>query len=270
MNLASFIVQSYTPFVEILIMAIMLNYLLSFFWKTRSKDLVVGLLAFLLILAASSWFKLPILRQIMMLVSNVLFVAIIIIFQPELRTALSKLSMKGKRSKEMSEFDKFLDQLSSSVYRLADKRIGALIVLEHEDLLEEYANKGVLLNACFSSELLETVFATSTPLHDGALIVKDQKIASAAVILPLAEDNPQIPHAMGTRHRAALGMSQETDAVVIVVSEETGRVSIARENMITGGIKPDRLKAILRTIYVPSENEQPVKRRLPWLVWNKK
>src|SRR5689334_4937709 len=134
--------HSFTPFIEVVIIAILINYLLSFFWNTRSMDLVLGLLAFLLIFAISSWLNLPIL----------------IIFQPELRVALSKLSLKGKRYKEMTEFDKFLDQLANSTYRLAEKRIGALIVLQNEDSLDEFANKAILLNANFSSELLETIF----------------------------------------------------------------------------------------------------------------
>lgn len=247
---------SVTPLIEMLIMAIMLNYLLSFFWNTRSKDLVVGLLAFMLILAASSWLNLPILRQILIMVSNILLIAIIIIFQPELRAALSKLSLKGRRFKEFSEFDRFLDQLAGSVYRLAEKRVGALIVLEHEDALEEYATKAVILRSNFTPELLESIFAATTPLHDGAVILRQQSILAAAVILPLAEESTQLSHSMGTRHRAALGLSQQTDALIIVVSEETGKVSIAREGVMTRGVKIDRFKAIIRSIFTaPGEGE---------------
>ena len=240
-----------TPIIEIAIIAIMLNYLLSFFWKTRSMDLVLGLLAFLLIFAASSWFKLPILHKILLLVSNVAVIAILIIFQPELRVALSKLSLKGKRFKEVTEFDKFLDQLATAIYRMSERRVGALVVLEHKDLLEDLVNRSVQLNANFSPELLESIFATATPLHDGAVIIRGRMVLAAAVILPLAEDTSQLTHSMGTRHRAALGASQQTDAVIIVVSEETGKVSIAREGAITRGVKIDRFKGILRSIFTP-------------------
>ena len=237
-------------------MAIMLNYVLSFFWNTRSKDLLIGLLAFLLILAASSWLKLPILHQILLAVSNVLLLSIVIIFQPELRAALSKLSLKGRRFKEFTEFDRFLDQLAGSVYRMAERRIGSLIILEHEDLLQEYADKAVILNSHFTPELLESIFATTTPLHDGAVIIRQQMIIAAAVILPLAEEGSQLTRSMGTRHRAALGLSQQTDALVIAVSEETGKVSIAREGVITRGVKIDRFKAIIRSIFAtPQEKE---------------
>jgi uncharacterized protein (TIGR00159 family) len=245
--------HSFTPFLEIIIISVMLNYLLSFFWNTRSGDLVLGLLAFLLIFAISSWLNLPILHKIMVLIGNVAVIAILIIFQPELRVALSKLSLKGRRYKQLTEFDKFLDQLASSTYRLAEKRIGALIVLQHEDSLDEFAHKAVILNANFSWELLESIFATSTPLHDGAVIIRDMTIVAAAVILPLAEDSSQLTRSMGTRHRAGLGASQHTDAIIIVISEETGKVSLARDGVMTPGVKIDRFKGIIRSIFTPPQ-----------------
>ena len=126
-----------------------------------------------------------------------------------------------------------------------------MIVLENKNLLDEYANKAVRLDADFSSELLESVFAISTPLHDGAVIIRDKKMIAAAVILPLAEDSSQLTRSMGTRHRAGLGIAQTTDALVILISEETGKVSIAREGMMTRGIKPDKFKGIVRSIFTP-------------------
>lgn len=243
--------HGFTPVIEIVIIAMILNYLLSFFWNTRSMDLVLGLLAFLLIFSISSWFNLPILHKIMFLIGNVAVIAILIIFQPELRMALSKLSVKGRRFKELTAFDKFLDQLASSTYKLAEKRTGALILLQNEDSLDDFANKGIILNANFSSELLESIFTTTTPLHDGAVIVRDMTIVAASAILPLAEDSSQLPRSMGTRHRAGLGASQLTDAIILVISEETGKVSIAREGVITPGVKIDRFKGIIRSIFTP-------------------
>lgn len=240
-----------TPFFEVLIIAVMINYLLSFFWNTKSMDLVLGFFAFLLILIASSWLNLPVLHKILVLVGNVLVIAIIVIFQPELRVALSKLSLKSRRYREVTEFDRYLDQLANSVYRMSEKHVGALIALENEDSLNEYAQKAVLLNADFSPELLETIFAINTPLHDGAVILRDKSILASAVILPLVEDSAQLAKSMGTRHRAGLGLSHMTDALVIVVSEETGKVSIAREGIMTRGVKIDRFKGIIRSIFNP-------------------
>lgn len=239
------------PCFEIFLMTIMIYYLLSFFWNTRAMDLIFGLLAFLALYAASTWFHLPVVQKLMLYFVNVAVIALLIIFQPELRLALSKLSVKGKKYREITEFDKFLETLGQSIYRFSDKRIGALVVLENQDSLDEFANKAVILNAQFSQELLESIFVTTTPLHDGAVIIRGTTILSAATILPLADDSSQLSKSMGTRHRAGLGISQITDALIIVVSEETGKVSIARDGIMTRGIKIDRFKGIVRSIFTP-------------------
>lgn len=249
-------IHSITPILEITIISVMLNYLLSFFWKTKSMDLMLGLFAFFFILIASSWFNLPVLHKIMVLIGNVAIIAVIIIFQPELRVALAKLSLKNRRYRNVTEFDKFLEQLTNSVYRMSEKRIGALIALENEDTLDEYVQKAVRVNAEFSPELLETIFATNTPLHDGAVILRDRTVLASAAILPLAEDTSQLAKSLGTRHRAGLGLSLSTDALIIVVSEESGKVSIAREGIMTRGIKIDRFKGIIRSIFNPPVNDK--------------
>lgn len=234
---------------EIAIIAVAFNYLLSFFWNTRAMDLVFGLFAFLLTFVLVKWLHFPVLEKIMFHIVNVAMIAILVIFQPELRLALSKLSFKGKKYREMTEFDHFLNAIASSIYRLSEKNIGALILLENQDSLEEFANKAVRINAEFSSELLESIFVTTTPLHDGAVIIREKSILSAATILPLADDSSQLVKSMGTRHRAGLGISQQSDALVIVVSEENGKVSIARDGIMTRGIKVDRFKGIIRSIF---------------------
>lgn len=258
-----------TPLVEILIITIFINYLLSFFWNTRSMDLMLGVVAFILIFAISSWIPLPVLHKLMLLVVNVAVIAIIVIFQPELRVALAKLSLKGKRYREITEFDKFLDQLAASTYKMAEKQIGALIVLEKEDSLDEFARKSIILDAVFSSELLESLFSRFAPLHDGAVIIKEKKIIAASVILPLA-DTPHVQKSLGTRHRAAIGLSLATDAIVIVVSEETGKVSLARDGIITRGIKIDRFKGIIRSLFSKDEEDaQPYKKGFNFWEWIK-
>lgn len=258
-----------TPIIEVLIIAIAINYLLSFFWNTKSMDLVWGVLAFTFLFGIVTFFNLPVLHKIMIQLGSAAVIGFVVIFQPELRIALSRLSLKGRRYKEITEFDKFLDHLSTSVYRLADKRIGGLVALENEDSLQEYAQKAVILNAYFSSELIETIFATTTPLHDGAVIIRERNIISAASILPLAEDSSQLTKSMGTRHRAALGLSNFTDALVIVISEETGKVSIARDGIMTRGIKIDRFKGIIRSIFNPP-NKMNFQRKFNFRDWLKK
>lgn len=246
-----FLEQIMVPGLEILIISIMIYYLLLFFWNTRTMDLIFGLMAFVILYSASNWFHLQVLQKLMLYFVNVSVIALMIIFQPELRLALSKLSVKGKKYREITEFDKFLDSISQSIYRMADRRIGALVLLENQDTLDEYANKAVILNAQFSPELLESIFVTTTPLHDGAVIIRGTSILSAATILPLADDSTQLAKSMGTRHRAGLGISQITDALIIVVSEETGKVSIARDGIMTRGVKIDRFKGIIRSVFNP-------------------
>ncbi|MDR3623752.1 MAG: diadenylate cyclase CdaA [Chlamydiales bacterium] len=241
------------PLIEVVIIAMMVYYLLSFFWNTRAMDLIFGFLAFLFIFFLANWFRLPVLEKIMFNIVNVAVLAVIIIFQPEIRIALSKLSLKGRKYKEISDLDRLIDCLAASVYKLAQKHVGALIVLENQDSLDEYASKAVMLNAELSSELLESIFETTTPLHDGGVIIRGMTLVSAATILPLADDSTQLAKSMGTRHRAGLGVSQITDALVIVISEETGLVSIARAGIITRGIKIDRFKGIIRSIFNPAQ-----------------
>lgn len=260
--------QFFIPFIEISIITVMLYYLLSFFWNTRAMDLVFGFVAFLLVYTFATILYLPVLQRLMLTVMNVVVIAILIIFQPELRLALSRISLKVGKYKEMTEFDTFLESIAVSVYRLAEKRIGAIILLENQDSLDEYASKAVLLEALFSSELLESIFTTTTPVHDGAVVIRGTSIISAATILPLADDSSQITKSMGTRHRAALGISQVTDALSIVVSEEDGKVSIARDGMMTKGIKIDRFKGIIRSIFNPPKLS--IKTGMNWRSWLKK
>jgi uncharacterized protein (TIGR00159 family) len=262
-------VHALIPIFEVLIIAIAINYLLSFFWNTKSMDLVWGVLAFVILFAIATYLKLPVIHKIMIQLGGAAIVGFIVIFQPELRIALSKLSLKGKRYKEITEFDKFLENLANSTYKLSEKRVGALIAIEKEDSLEEFAQRAVLLNADFSSELLETIFATTTPLHDGAIIIRGKTILSAASILPLAEDISHITKSMGTRHRAGIGLSNVTDALVIVISEESGKVSIARDGIITKGIKIDRFKGIIRSVFNPP-NKIPFQNKFNFKEWLKK
>jgi uncharacterized protein (TIGR00159 family) len=231
----------------------MIYYLLSFFWNTRAMDLLLGLGAIVLCLTGVYWLALPVLKRMLLYLGNVAVIAVLIIFQPELRLALARLSVKGKKFKEITEFDRFLESLAHAVYRMADKRVGALIVLENQDALDEFANKAVKLNSEFSPELLESIFSTTTPLHDGAVILRGNMILSAATILPLADENSQLTRSMGTRHRAGLGISEITDSLIVVVSEESGRVSIAREGIMTRGVKIDRFKGILRSVFTSTQ-----------------
>lgn len=229
-------------------------------------DVVLGFLAFLLIFLLANWLGFPVLQKLMLNIVNVAVIAVLIIFQPELRLALSKIRIKGRKYREIHEFDQFVENLTTSVYRLSEKQIGALIVLENQDSYEEYTSSAVQMNAHFSSELLESIFTTTTPLHDGAVVIRGSTIVAAGTILPLAHETAQLSKAMGTRHRAALGASQKTDALIIVVSEETGKVSIAREGILTRGVKADRFRGIVRSVFTPPELKKGFSLKL-WDGW---
>lgn len=257
----------FIPLIEITVITVMIYYFLSFFWNTRAMDVIFGLMSFLVLFIASNWLQLPVIQKLMLYFVNVSVIALLVLFQPEIRLALSKLSVKGKKYHEITEFDKFLEGISYAIYRMAEKKQGALVVLENQDSLNEYANKSVLLSAIFSSELLESIFIPTTPLHDGAVIIRGTEIVSAATILPLADDSTQLSKSMGTRHRAGLGISQLTDALIIVVSEETGKVSIARDGIMTRGVKIDRFKGIIRSIFTPPKT--PIETGIDALSWIK-
>jgi len=241
----------FTPIIEVTVIAVIMNYLLYFFKK--SSGLLIGLGVFFVLFSMSSVFGLPVLYTIMTNFMNIAAMGLMIIFQPELRTALSKLTLKGKRYQEVTEFDKFLDQLTRSVYFLAEKRAGALIAIENMDPLDEFAQKAVMLNAKFSSELVETIFGSMTPLHDGAIIIRNGTILAACAIFPLADDAAILTRSMGTRHRAALGLSQKVDALVIAISEESGKVSLVREGKFSPDVKMDKFQGVLQSLYGTEE-----------------
>lgn len=250
------------PIVEVLIIMFMLNYFLQFFWGTRAMDVIVGFLLFLFFFFLSSYLGFPVLEKIMLNIVNVAVLAVLIIFQPELRIAFSKIRLK-RTHRHVHEVDQFIEHLIKSIYRLSERQTGALIVLENHDSYDEYIHSAVSMNAEFSSELLESIFVTTSPLHDGAVVIRGTMIIAAGVILPLAQELSGLSKTMGTRHRAALGASQKTDALIIVISEETGKVSIARDGVITRGIKPDRFRGIVTSIFTPPEQEKPFK----WKFW---
>jgi diadenylate cyclase len=259
---------SFIPIVEIFILSIFINYLLSFLWNTRSMDLLLGMLGFLILIFISSSFNLPILQKIVYVVANVAIVAIVIIFQPELRTALSKFGVKKRRTHENLITEQLIQQLTETVYKLAETKQGALIVIENQVSIDDFSKQSIQIEALFSSELLESIFSPLSPLHDGAVLIKNKKIFAAGAILPLADETQASLKGTGTRHKAALGASMETDALIIVISEEKGEVSMAREGILTKGLKPDRFKAILTTLFFTEVMAStPPKKSFQFIEW---
>ena len=232
--------------IDLGLVIIIIYYLLSLLKKTRAIQISKGFLILIFFLAVSKLLDLKILNFILdnFLTYGVLLV--IVVFQPELRSALEKL---GRKSQIFDFDDKIKDkQVISEIVKAVEimslKKIGAIIVIEQSTKINDIVREGVDLSAKVSSELIQTIFNPRTPLHDGAIIIDEDRIQAASCVLPLASENI-VPRNMGTRHRAAIGVSEVSDALVIVVSEETGRISFAEDGKIKTDLTGDKLSSIL-------------------------
>lgn len=183
-------------------------------------------------------------------------VAIPIIFQPELRRVLERLGRTtfNLRQTELTEREAIIDAICQAADRLSDRRHGALIVLERGDNLDEFISTGIMLNSTLTPQLLLTIFYPKTELHDGAVILRGDRVMSAAAVLPLTSSRQLTERKMGTRHRASLGMSEVSDAVVVTVSEETGQISVSSRGRMIRKLDAKRLATILSTFYTTEED----------------
>lgn len=181
-------------------------------------------------------------------------IAAIVLFQPELRRALEILgrNLSGSRLKVQNPSKKLIDDLEYAVNYMSRRKIGALIAIEGQDELGEIIETGVTLDSEISNQLLINVFIPNTPLHDGAMVIQDFRIAAASCYLPLSE-NGSIPKELGTRHRAAIGLGEVTDALVLIVSEETGDISLVKEQKMHRGVKSDGLRELLEEYLIVEE-----------------
>lgn len=243
--------------VDIIIVAFFIYQLIRIARGTKATELLKGILVIILIKFVSSFFQLHTTEYIVDFIIQWSAIALIVIFQPELRRGLQHIgrgSLFSIRKKE-DPVENAIDEIVDAVQYMGRRRIGALISIEKDSPLTEYIKTGIEIGAKISTEIIINAFIPNTPLHDGAMIISRQKIASAASYLPLSE-SAAIPKKYGTRHRAAIGLSEETDAITIVVSEETGLVSIAhRSNLITD-VSTDALKDYLVEELVPVQEER--------------
>lgn len=218
--------------------------------KTRVWQLMKGIVLYIIITALSSILHLQILNFILTSFLSYGVIALIVIFQPELRRTLEQLGTNkltkffGLEKDVETKTKEDIYKILIAVNELAQSKTGALIVLERDIKLQDIMDTGVTINADVSPQLLVNIFVPNTPLHDGAVIISQNKIMAAACILPLASDN-NISKALGTRHRAALGMSKETDSIIIIVSEESGKVSVAKDGKLIVDIEEDNLRQLL-------------------------
>lgn len=255
---------TWSDIVEILLIAFFVYEFMLWIRNTRAYSLLKGILIVLAFIFIAFLLKM---NTILWLVTNMAgyaITAVLIIFQPELRKALEELGHKkivssiipfdsGNKEEDGYFSDKTINEIVRASFEMGAVKTGALIVIEEETILNEYARTGIYLDSLVSSQLLINIFEHNTPLHDGAVVIRGNRVAAATCYLPLS-DNMSINKALGTRHRAAVGVSETTDSLTIVVSEETGRVSVAEGGMLRSVPTAEALRNILSGLM----KEEPV------------
>lgn len=239
--------------VDVLIVAFAVYQLLLMFKGTKALQMILGLA--LVYLASRIALKggLLTVNWVLQNLLGVWFLLIIILFQPELRRALASFGLRSRLLRAFSKQEEahMIDEIVRTASSLSAKRIGAIIVLERETKLSDYTDSGVSIDAALSKRLLESIFYPGSPLHDGAVIIQGGRVAAASCFLPLSL-NPDVGEDLGTRHRAAIGLTEETDALVIVVSEETGNISLVKGGIIRQDLDATALRRLLGEQYEPT------------------
>ena len=254
--------------VDVGITALLIYGLFSLIRGTRAVSLVIGVTVMLLVYAAARFFDLRLLRQVLETGALVGVFALVVVFQPELRRALDRIGRVGSFAWLLSGADRrVVGHVAAEVARacglLATDHYGALIVIERETALGEIAETGVMLHADLTADLLRTIFMPRSPLHDGAVIVRGETIVAAGAVLPLAETTILPAERFGTRHRAAVGIAEQTDAVVVVVSEETGQTSLVERARIVRNLNPVQLERALIDLLDSSDGRRSLLGRMP-------
>ncbi len=246
--------------VQVLALTIIYYYIFLFFKGTRGAQVLVGLVILLIVLLAVTRFaNLDALNWLLRRLSVYLAVALLVIFQPEIRRALAEL---GKQPSLVVSADKrnAIDAIIEAIVFLADHRIGALVAVEREIGTRAIQETGSKLDARVTPELLSCLFFPHTPLHDGGAIIRGNRIVAAGCVFPLSQ-KAELHKELGTRHRAAVGLSEETDAVVLIVSEETGTISVCYRGRLSRGLDREKLERFLSALLLRSKSKESVWKR---------
>jgi len=242
---------TWVDYIDIAIIAFLIYQLVVLTRQTRAIQVLKGLAVIIVASYLSELMGLTALNWVLRSILNNGVIVLIILFQPELRKALEQLGRTAKldRSAQRDESERIVDEITQCLLRLSRRRVGALIVFEQRTGLKDITeSSGTAIDSIISAPLLENIFEPNTPLHDGAVIIRGTRIVSAACVLTLS-DNRSISRDLGTRHRAGLGVSENTDAVVLIVSEETGIISMARGGRLTRHLDAEGLRKILGEMY---------------------
>jgi len=261
--------------VEILIIAFLVYHMMMWIKTSRAWSLLKGLIVICLFMLIAVYFEMHTILWIAQNVLSFAVIALIIVLQPELRRALEELGKKniiysvlpfpfesGRRENGLFS-DKTIHEISKACVEMGRAKTGALIVIEQKDPLSDYERTGIDVDGIVTSQLLINIFEHNTPLHDGAVIIRGNRITSATCYLPLS-DNLELGKELGTRHRAGIGISEVTDSFTIIVSEENGKVSVAYEGELERGLDVDRLKERLNQIQNKASDEATGKSKFKW------
>jgi diadenylate cyclase len=249
-----------TTLVDIAIVSLLIYGLFSLIRGTRAVRLVIGVSVLIVVYVLAVAFRLQLTTAILQGAAVVGLFALVVIFQPEIRRALDRIGRVGSMSWLLSPADsravgRVADEVARAAADLSAEGHGALIVLERETGLEEVAESGVMIHGDVSADLLRTIFSPRTPLHDGAVIIRGETILAAGALLPLAETTVQSER-FGTRHRAALGVTEDTDALVVVVSEENGQISLVERSRIVRNLNEGQLARSMRNLLDPTRGRR--------------
>ena len=250
-----------TDVIDIAIVSYIVYKALRFIRDTRTVQLLKGVVLVILLTQISFFAKLNTLYFILSNFLQLGIIALLIVFQPELRRALEHVGRQAASSLFVQhnesdvESQQVIREISKAAQAMSNTRTGALIVIENRDNIDSLMSSGVHISAKVTSELLENIFVPDTPLHDGAVIIRDSKVYAAGCFLPKPQKEELISKALGSRHRAAIGMSEVSDAVIVVVSEETGTISIAENGSLTRFYNKDTLRKLLTQKLVPEKPE---------------
>ena len=255
--------------IDILVVAYFLFRIYLMLKNTRAAVLVKGLLTLGAIMFISRWLNLHVISWVLEKSMTVLIVALPIVFQPELRRALDQIGrsrltrqvFSASKRQGSKQTEQHVAELVRAINNMARKKIGALIVFERSTGLGDVIDSGTMIDGEISDPLIENIFEPNTPLHDGAMIIRDERIVAAACILQLS-DNYTISRELGTRHRAAIGITESTDAISLIVSEETGIVSMARDGKLTRYLDAKSLTILLTEIFTPERRHAMTLREL--------
>ena len=257
----------FTDILDVVIIAFLVYKLLDLVRSTRAENILKGVVIFLLALWLSEIFHLNGIAYILGNMVQVGILALIILFQPEIRQILEKLGSRNIRLlqtftpvQRQTELEKAIDQTVIACSEMAKTKTGVLIVFERHILLDDMVRSGTTLDAAVSSELLKNIFFVKAPMHDGAVIIRHGRILGAGCMLPLSK-NVNLSRDLGMRHRAGIGMSENSDAVVVIVSEETGSISVAVGGMLKRHLMPETLSKLLRNELMPQPEEPEDKPR---------